>query len=436
MNKVLIITYYWPPAGGAGVQRVLKFAKYLPQFGWQPIILTVENPDCPVIDETLLDDIPKECKVYRTKALEPFELYKIFTGKSKDSKIPSDVLANNKNQSFTEKISKWIRFNIFLPDAKIGWKYFAVKEAKEIIKNEKIDVIFSTSPPPTVALIAKKIAKNNNLKWVADFRDPWMEIVHYQNINRSFLTRFIDSKLERSVLKNADVLLTISKDIVNLFKSKVGEKKHSIIPNGFDETDFKKIESNNNSNFTIAYTGVISKTRVPYSFLKAMNKLINEDGIKDLKFVLAGKTCSEFDEAILKNNLSQHFESKGFLPHHESTYILQTSNALLLVVDDVPNNKGFLTGKIFEYLGAKKPIFAVGPTNGDANEIIEKTNSGKMVEYTDEAATYSLLKEMYFNWKDNKFVYKFNIDQYSRKKQTEQLSKIFNELLYNNCTIS
>jgi glycosyltransferase involved in cell wall biosynthesis len=427
MKKVLIITYYWPPAGGAGVQRVLKFAKYLPQFGWQPIILTVENPDCPVIDDTLLNEVPVECKVYKTKALEPFNLYKMLTGKNDSYKIPSDVLSKSKNLSFTEKLSQWFRFNLFIPDAKIGWKYFAVKEAKKIIKDENIDVIFSTSPPPTVSLIAKKIAKIHKLKWITDFRDPWMEIVHYQNIKRNRITEFIDRKLEKSVLKNADAIVTISKDIVKLFKSKIGSKNYSIIPNGFDETDFVKLEKKRNDYFTIAYTGVITKTRVPHAFLRALKKMVHVDGMDNIKFVLAGNSCQEFNDALIENSLKTIFEEKGFIPHHESTKILQTADILLLVIDDVPNNKGFLTGKIFEYLGAKIPIYAIGPTDGDANQILEESSSGKMVDYEDGEGAYILLKAMYNNWEENKLVYNFNVSQYSRRKQAEQLSKVFDE---------
>lgn len=427
MKKVLIITYYWPPAGGAGVQRVLKFAKYLPQFGWQPIILTVDNPDCPVIDETLLKDIPAECKVYKTKAIEPFELYKKLTGKDKNYKIPSDVITKSTNLSLTERISKWIRINLFIPDAKIGWKYFAVKEGLKIIKNEKVDLIFSTSPPHTVQLIAKKLAKLTKLKWIADFRDPWLEIVHYQNLKRNFLTKIIDKNLEKKVLHNADSIITISDDIINLFKSKIGEKKYFIIPNGYDETDFQQIEKSKNDIFTIAYTGVITKTRIPYVFLSALKRFVAENHITNIKFIIAGKTCNEFVSQVKKFNLENFVEGKGFLPHHESTNILQNADVLLLIIDDVPNNKGFLTGKIFEYLGSKKPIFAVGPVDGNANEIIIEADCGKMVNYNDEESAYILLKVMYNNWLNNSFNYKFEIEKYSRKNLTKKLSEVFDE---------
>ncbi len=427
MKKVLIITYYWPPAGGAGVQRVLKLAKYLPQYGWQPIILTIKNPDCPVFDETLLKEIPKDCKIYKTEAIEPFNLYKKLTGKKSSYKIPSDVLTKSKDLSFLEKISKWVRFNLFIPDAKIGWKYFAVKKGKEIVRSEKVDIIFSSAPPPTVALIGKSISKACNIKWIADFRDPWMEIVHYQNVKRSGVTKFIDRRLERSVLNKADVLVTISKDIVNLFKSKVGDKNYSIIPNGFDETDFKQFDIEKNDAFTIAYTGVITKTRVPSVFLKSLSQFLNSEGNPKINFVIAGNTCPEFKEEIKKNNLNEVIEEKGFLPHNESTKILQKADMLLLVIDNVPKNKGFLTGKIFEYLGAKVPIFAVGPIDGDANKIIAESNSGKMVDYHDPEGTYKLLKKMYEDWLNDSFNFKFNVKQYSRQKQAEDLAKIFEE---------
>jgi len=425
MKKVLIITYYWPPAGGAGVQRVLKFAKYLPQFGWQPIILTVENPESPVIDETLKKDIPRECIVYKTKSLEPFNLYKKLTGKSEDYKIPTNILAESK--SLKEKISKWIRMNLIIPDAKIGWKHYAVKAGKKIIKEEKIDLILATSPPHTVQLIAKKLAKSTGLKWIADFRDPWLEMLRNQDNERNVLTKYFDSKLEKSVLQKAGILISISPDMAKLLVTKTNGKKYYVIPNGFDETDFTKIEKVSNKNFTIAYTGIINNTRVPFVFLKALQKLIYEDKLKNIKFVIAGRTCNEFVAEVQKNNLQNFVEEKGFIPHNQSTIILQQADLLLLVIDNIPNNKGFLTGKIFEYLGARTPIFAIGPVNGNANEIIKNTNSGEMVDYSDENMAYQLLKKMYENWNANTISYKFEVEQYSRKKITESLANIFNE---------
>lgn len=427
MKKVLIIAYYWPPAGGAGVQRVLKFSKYLPQFGWEPIILTVNSPDCPIEDKSLLNDIPIGTKVYKTKALEPFNFYKKITGKKVEDKISSDILVDKSKNSVIEKISRWIRLNVFIPDAKIGWIPYAYKEGLRIIEKENIDIILSSSPPHTVQIIAKKLAAKTNTKWIADFRDPWMEIVHYQNVKRNALTKIIERKLEKSVLKNANIVITISKNIVDLFKSKVIDQKYIVIPNGYDETDFKETQRTRNDYFTIAYTGVITKTRVPYVFLEALKKFVKNFGNDKIRLVVAGRSCKDFKDTITKNDLDSLLDEKGFIAHHESTMILQSSDALLLVIDDVPDNKGYLTGKIFEYLGAKTPIYAIGPINGDANEILKESNSGKMIEYQDIEGAYNLLVEMYQNWIDGKSEYNYNVEKYSRKNQTEELSKIFNE---------
>ncbi len=425
MKKVLIITYYWPPAGGAGVQRALKFVKYLPQFGWEPIVLTVKNSDSPVDDTSLLKDIPEGTKVYRTKSLEPFELYKKFTGKKSDSKIPNDVLLNKKNATIKDKIANWIRLNVFIPDAKIGWKKYAVKKGLEIIKEENIDLIFTTSPPQTVALIGQTLSKRTGIKWIADFRDPWLEIVYYQNVKRNWITTKIDASLERNVLSNASSIITISSDMIKLFESKVSNQQYYLIPNGFDESDFSETECKRNNNFTIAYTGSISKDRVPYPLFAALDKLINKDGIKNIRLNFAGRYCSEFMSEIEKYNLSNISDLKGFVPHNESTQILQSADALLLVVDDVPNNKGFLTGKLFEYMGSKRPIFAIGPVDGDANEFIKNSNSGAMIDYKDNEGAYILLKEMFENWNNNNSTYTFEAEQYSRKNLTKKLAEVF-----------
>lgn len=427
MKKVLIITYYWPPAGGAGVQRALKFVKYLPQFGWQPIVLSVENPDSPTEDRSLLEDIPKECKVYKTKSLEPFEIYKKVTGKKSGEKIPGDVLLKSNNDSFKDKLAKWVRLNLFIPDAKIGWKRYAVKKGLEIIKNENINLIFTTSPPQTTALIGRKLSKLTGIKWVADFRDPWMEIVYYQNLNRSKITKAIDASLEKKVMNDADAIITISEDMADLIKGKAKNQNVVIIPNGFDETDFESVELTKNDKFTIAYTGAMSKDRIPYPFISALKKLIYDDGIKNVQMKFAGRFCPEFHELIKKENLSEFFIMQNFVPHLESTKILKSADALLLVIDNVPNNKGFLTGKLFEYMGCRKPIFAIGPVDGDANTIIRESDCGTMIDYADNEGAYRALKMMFDNWERDISHFKFDVGQFSRENLTKKLTEIFKE---------
>lgn len=429
MKKVLIITYYWPPAGGPGVQRVLKFAKYLPEFNWKPIILTVKHPDAPIYDESLFADIPEEVKIYKTRALEPFGFYRKFTGKSPSEKIPNDILLSKKNASLQDRIAKWVRANIFIPDAKIGWLHYAVKEGMKIVRQEKVDAILNSSPPPTTALVGKAIAKKTGLPWIADFRDPWLEIVYYQHLKRSKLTKAIDGMLERKVLRKADVVVAISKDMINLFKSKVGDKKFKVIPNGYDEIDFENQKSIKNDKFTIAYTGTISKDRIPYSLITAIKRFVYEDKNENFRLNFAGRFSSEFVNLIRKENVEKYFELQDFVPHKVSTSILQNADALLLIIDDVPNNKGFLTGKLFEYLGCKKPVFAIGPLDGNANEILKETNSGIMVDYKDTNAAYMLLKKLYRERQLGKTAFEFKAEKYSRENLTYELSQILDEII-------
>ena len=425
MKKVLIIAYYWPPAGGAGVQRVLKYAKYLPEFGWEPVILTVNSPDSPIEDLSLLDDISPNAKIYKTNALEPFNLYKKITGKKADDKISSDILVDETKSSFTEKISRWIRLNIFIPDAKIGWIPYAIRRGMKIIEEENIELIFSSSPPHTVQVIAKKLAHKSKLKWVADFRDPWLELIHYQANKRLKFVQSYEAKLEKKVLSKADSLITVSAAIKEMFYNKVNRSDVHVIPNGFDESDIKVSQSTSKNYFIITYTGIISDTKIPTPLFFAVNKMKSE-GIKNIKLIFAGSICEKCFEAVKRFDLEETFEYKGYLPHSESVKLLQEATILLLLIDDIPNNKGILTGKLFEYLGSKKPIFAIGPTDGDANKIIEDTNSGNMVEFDQDEEAYLLLKKMYDGWINSDLDYKFNVKQYSRKKQAEQLAKIFN----------
>lgn len=218
LKKVLIVTYYWPPAGGPAIQRTLKFVKYMRFFGWEPVILTVENGEYPAIDPSLIQEIPDNIQVYKTKAFQPFQLYRMLTGKKGNTHNNANVFGQ-KDKTFVERLAKWIRLNLFIPDARIGWYAYAVKAAKKIIEQEHIDLIYSSSPPHSLQLIAQKIAKQNKIKWVADFRDPWSELVHYQSYKRTWLTRKIDSHFEKSVFRSADRLVAAANDYADMYQN-------------------------------------------------------------------------------------------------------------------------------------------------------------------------------------------------------------------------
>jgi glycosyltransferase involved in cell wall biosynthesis len=434
-KKVLIITYYWPPSGGPGVQRVLKFAKYLPEFGWEPIILTVKNGEYPAIDNSLFKDIPENCKVFKSKAIEPTFLYRKFTGMKKDEKIPVANLAQ-KNISWKKKISNWIRLNLFIPDAKIGWIPDAVKVGKKIIQEEKPDIIFSSSPPPTVQLIAKKLAKWSGIKWVADFRDPWTDIYHYDSVIRAKFAFKRDIKLEYQVMKNADEAVVASKNIGTfLLKDNFPGKKVKVITNGFDSVDFEEmITQKPSAKFVIAYAGKINVQQNPENFWKALGMLKNENPAfgNDLEILLMGNISSDVLLSIEEQKLKENLNLPGYVSHPEMLKKLGESTLLLLLIPNTKKNISIIPGKLFEYMATNRFIVGIGPRNGDSALILNETKTGEMFDFDELENLKTSILNNYMNWK-NKIEHQPNkvlIQNYTRKKLTEKLAGVFDDMVH------
>ncbi len=419
MKKVLVITYYWPPSGGPGVQRVLKFVKYLPKYGWEPIILTVEKGNFPSIDESLAKEIPEGLRVYRTKAFEPFELYKSITGKSSQEKIPTFELSKNPNESIIERMSKWMRANVFVPDAKVGWIKHIVKEGLKIVEKEKPNLIFSSSPPHSMQIGAMKLAGKTGLKWVADFRDPWSDAFWQQDIKRINSAIKKDADYEQQVLSKANHVCTVSKTIVGQFNNKV-LNEYSVIPNGYDESDFEAGRTPSDK-FVISYTGTLGKSQQVGRFVNAIKKL-DSSIASQIEINFYGTIHS-----TVLNSLSglQNVNVFNDVAHDKIIEVMMQSNILLLVIPDTVNNRGILTGKIFEYMATRNFILGIGPTSGDAAKILEETKCGQMFDYTDELT--DVIQSQFDYWKTN---VKHEVDEdelkkYTRKNLTAQLVKIF-----------
>jgi len=433
MKKVLIITYYWPPAGGPGIQRILKFAKYLPEFGWEPIILTVKNGEYPAIDESLLNEIPENCKVYATNSIEPNNLYRKLIGLKSNQKIPIAVLAE-KNINRKKKVANWIRLNLFIPDAKIFWKPFAIKMGRQIINELKPDLIFSSSPPPTVHLIAKSLKKHSGIKWVADLRDPWTDIYYYDNLKKNKISTRLDKQFELSVLNKADELCTVSQDLVNIFKSKNNKLNIEIITNGFDPDDFSDLPQQDKfKKFTIAYAGKLNNQQNPVNLWKALQKLTNDfkDFSNDLQLVFMGNFVDEIHNSIKNYNLSSFFVDKGYVTHQTALENLLKSHVKLLLIPNTDKNKGIITGKLFEYLSTGRFVLGIGAKGGDAEKILNKTDSGKVFDYTNNLE--NIILKLYDSWKNKSEIKidKSNIEQYSRKNLTKKLATIFDQTVNN-----
>lgn len=419
MKKVLIITYYWPPSGGAGVQRWLKFSKYLPEFGWEPVVLTIdpEYATYPVTDYSLNDDLPSSLRVYTTPSINYFSIYK----KDK-SKIPSAGFANSIDNSIRGKLLRFIRGNFFLPDPRRGWNKYAYKKACELIDAENISHIITTSPPHSTQLIGLKLKKRYpGLMWVADLRDPWTDIYYYEQFYPTLISKAIDKRFETSVLRNADKIITVGNSLKELFASKIdgNKRKIEVITNGYDETDFTAIKTINPSRFTITYVGTLSDN-YPVEGLIPPLKTVQESGT-DFILQFVG-TVSEKTRNLLKSQIPE--SSLEFLPyaaHSEAIKYMVNSSLLILVIPLHQSNKSIITGKLFEYLASGKPILCLGPVDGDAAEIINSCNAGRTFSYYDIGDISDfMVKSIHKPGKSDKTA----IEKFSRMKLVRRIAAI------------
>ncbi len=379
MKRVLIITYYWPPSGGSGVQRWLKFVKYFEKFEIEPVILTVdpEKASYAVTDHSLLHDVPENVTTHQTDTFEPYNIYKKI---SKKKEIPHSGFANEANPGFMQKLSRFIRGNVFIPDSRKGWNRYAMKKAIQIINTTPIDAIITTSPPHSTQLIGLKLKQLYNIPWIADLRDPWTDIYYYKQLYHTSWAAKADKKMERLVLENSDQTIVVSQAIKNIFIKKsqlVDADKIHIIPNGFDTEDFsEQIVNTKQDEFLITYTGTLSDEYDASAFINAFYSLTAK-GL-NIKLRLVGKISENF----IKQLPSDKIEIKGYVDHDKSIGYMMESDALLLIIPKIKDNEGILTGKLFEYIGSKKHIISIGPSKSDAKTIIDQCKAGKMFDYT------------------------------------------------------
>lgn len=429
MKKILIITYYWSPAGGAAIQRILKFVQYMVKYDYQPIILTVKKGEYQAFDTGLEKLIPNSCLVFKTGIREPGGLYKRFVGMKQNEPIPDSVLTEKKI-SWKKKLANWIRLNLFIPDAKIGWKPYAVKQGGKIISKYHPDIIFSSSPPPTVHLIAKTLSKKYGIKWVADFRDPWTNIHYYNQLPKNKLSQLIDKYLEKAVLKTADKITVVNKD----FFDEIDNNKEVVIPNGFDSSDFpENLPNVRNDKFTIRWTGSYKPRQYLDSFFDALKEMILQMNMQNsfrLEFI--GNADPNVKSKIINKNLPFEINFKDFVEHEKIIKSILQSDMLLLVIGVSDRAPHILSTKIFEYLLSHKPIVAFGPKNGAADKLLQKTKSGRLYDYDNEKSAVNFIKEQIINWRNNKVYKDYNekeINKYERKVLTKKLIKVFEEII-------
>lgn len=438
-KKILIISYYWPPAGGPGVQRWLKFVKYLPEFGWEPTVFIPENPSYPIVDETLQKEVPKSLKMIKTKIWEPYQLAEKFGKDNKKFKAGQFDVGNN--QSWKSKLSIFIRGNFFIPDARIFWVKPSVEFLEKYLKTNHYDVLVTTGPPHSLHLIGLELKKKMpHLRWLADFRDPWTEISYYQHLK---LTKFADKKhrkLEEQVFQNADITLATSFTDAENFRKKGANA--FCITNGFDE-DVKEQKSETakkqisdlatsplhdlTSKFTLSYIGVLEQLRNPEILWQTLSELVeeNEDFKKDFELKFVGRLDDKILQTIENSSLKNHLQNLGYQTHDVALQHMQNSSVLLMTNFPQGSSKGIIPGKIFEYLATGKTILSFGPKDADVQKILEETKAGKHFGYEEKESLKNFLLDAYQHWKSGTLNTRSeNIEQFSRKNLTKKLAEI------------
>lgn len=432
MKKVLILTYYWPPSGGAGVQRWLKFVKYLKDFGWEPIVYTAENGEIPEIDLSLEKDIPKGTLLLKTPICEPYAAYKTIIGQKKNEKINAAFLNESKKKSPLNNLAIWIRGNFFIPDARKFWIKPSIAYLSNYLSNNKIDAIISSGPPHSMHLIAKGLKqKFPQIKWVADFRDPWTNIDFYADLKLSSWADKKHHRLEKEVLAESDCVISIGNSLnaeLIAINNQSQSSKFKVITNGYDEDDVVKTKVEKDKKFSIAHIGTLVKTRNPEGLWRVLKELIyeNETFKNSLEIKLVGKLDIVVKDSIDTYGLTEFVRRIDYLPHDKVIEEQQRSKVNLLLVNRTQNAKGILTGKFFEYLSAGAPILAIGPPDGDLADILNETKAGYISDFDDEKS----LKKNILNLFENQSISRNEeaITKYSRRNLTKKLSEILNEL--------
>ncbi len=426
LKKVLIITYYWPPSGGSGVQRWLYFVKYLRDYGWEPIVYTVEQGEYPYLDDSLKRHIPEGVHVLRRPIWEPYSYYRKILG----SKGPVDptVLAGSSEQSTLKHLALWIRGNFFIPDPRIFWVRPSVTFLSEWISQNPVDLIVSTGPPHSMHLIARSLKKRCRIPWLADFRDPWTGIFFFDQLHLSSCAKWIHRNLEKKVLQEADKIVTVSPHCAEGLAA-ISNKTIEVITNGYDP--FELPEHNSKiDRITMLYTGVLTRDRNPSLLWTLLGRFLNENPhlAQHFDLVFIGNVDPFIFDEIKANGMETYLRVYKPMPHKELQFYLATASILLLV--GVPDQQGVVTGKLFEYLYLEKPVLSISPAGGDLEWILEQTNCGVNADF-DESESMKAAIDRVFHWvQQGGFMpRKEIIHQYSRRNLTERLAQHMNQML-------
>lgn len=440
-KRLLIITYYWPPSGGVGVHRCLKFAKYLREFGWEPVVFTAKNAQYPVFDESNFKHIPEGTEIHQIPIFEPFSLFKNISGR-KPEDSPNPVYVRDKKRSWVDEFAIWVRGNFFIPDARALWIRPAVKYISSYLRqNNTIDAIFSDGPPHTNTRIAWHISRKFNLPWLADFQDPWTQVDYYKLLKITRFANIIHRKMEQQVFRQAKQITIASPSWASDLE-KIGASNVKVLYYGYDEEDFRDTETASpefgdlrtfETKFVINHAGLLGMDRFPETFLKLLSELCSEvnDFREDLKMYFPGEVDYSIRSYIEKLKLDSLTVYPGHVSKAKAIKSMKMSRILLLPLNQADNAKGRLPGKVYEYLRSYTPILALGPEDSDVNKILKDTKTGVCVHYDDRDQIRDFVLREYFQFKEKKRTEACcaeKIREYDVKNQTSKLAEYLNQI--------
>ena len=424
-KKILIISYYWPPAGGPGVQRWLKFVKYLPDFGIEPHVYVPKNPTYPLLDEKLVADVSDKAIIIKKPIFEPYGLAGIFS-KKKTKKISSGIIPNKKKQSFIEKMLLWVRGNLFIPDARLFWIRPSVQFLSKYIQEHQIETVITTGPPHSLHLIGMELKNRHKINWITDFRDPWTTIGYHDKLELSDWAAKKHKQLEKQVLNSCDQIIVTSPTTKTEFEA-LTSKPISVITNGYDVEQITKKPLD--KKFTLAHIGSFLSERNPRILWKALTELVKENKAfsEKLELKLIGAVSDSVLETIKEFKLERFVNHLGYVSHEVALQEQRCSQVLLLIEIDSEQTNCIIPGKLFEYLVSERPILAIGPEKADFASIIKETNTGTFFTYEDKDALKTQILQYFEAFQSQSLqVHAVGLQKYSRRALTKELATILN----------
>lgn len=422
-KKVLIITYYWPPAGGPGVQRWLKFVKYLPEFDVEPIVFVPKSPNYPIVDDSLVSEVSKDVTIINHPINEPYKWAGFFSNKSSKT-ISKGIIADEKEQSLIEKLMLYIRGNFFIPDARVGWVKPSVSFLIDYIKKESIEKIITTGPPHSVHLIGLQLKQKLGVKWLVDFRDPWTTIGYHKQLKLTSASKAKHKSLEKQVLNTSDQIIVTSSVTKTEFQN-ITNKPIEVITNGYDNEATVDFEMD--SKFTLSHIGSLLSKRNPEILWRVLKELVNEnvDFSKDFQLNLIGSVSKNVLKSLKSYYLSNYINELGYISHKEAIKYQKKSQLLLLIEIDSEDTKCIIPGKLFEYMVSNRPMIAIGPNGSDVEKIIKETNTGHYFNYSDYESLKRIILEHYKAFQNNTLQsHPIGLQKYHRKAFTKSLANL------------